>query len=497
MMKKAQKLGQALMQAVAVMPIAAILMGIGYWIDPNGWGADNPIAAVLLAAGGAILDNLGVIFAIAVAYGLAKEKNGAAALAGWVGFEVVKQVLAVGRITVYMGLKGDAAKAVVDNAKKLGWAAIDNKNVFIGIVIGIIAAMIYDRFHKTQLPTALAFFSGRRLVPILTSFAAIVLAGVLFFVWPLVYQALTGFGQAIEKLGPVGAGIYGFFNRLLIPTGLHHALNNVFWFSTFGINDIGLFLGGAKTIEAMGTGVIGTIGRYQAGFFPIMMFGLPGAALAMYMTAKPSKKKAVASLMIGAALASFFTGVTEPLEFSFMFVAPLLYVVHALLTGISVAIAAAMHWMAGFGFSAGLVDMVLSARNPLAHMWYMLLVQGVVFFVIYFFVFRTLILALNLKTPGREDDDVDDSEKDLKLSNSNYAEVAKNILAAVGGKANVVSVDNCVTRLRLEVKDTTLVNDKACKAAGAAGVIKPSKTTAQVIIGPQVEFVADEFKKLV
>lgn len=490
LMKKAQKLGQALMQAVAVMPVAAILMGIGYWIDPTGWGENSKVAAVLISAGGAILDNLGVIFAIAVAYGLTKEKNGAAALSGWVGFYVVVTVLS--KVQVYLGISAEEFDAV---SKVSGWGAINSKNVFIGILVGIIAAVIYEKFHDTKLPAALAFFSGRRLVPILTSFAAIALSIVLFFVWPIVYSALVGFGQAMTNMGAIGAGIYAFFNRLLIPTGLHHALNNVFWFSTFGINDIGLFLGGAKTIEELGTGVIGHVGMYQAGFFPIMMFGLPGAALAIYKSAKPERKAAVASLMIGGALASFFTGVTEPLEFSFMFVAPVLYVIHALLTAISVFLAAQLQFMAGFGFSAGLVDMVLSARNPLAVNWYMLIPMGLVFSVVYYFVFKYTISALNLKTPGREDD-IDEAEMSLKLKNDNYTEVARGILEGLGGKDNIVEVDNCTTRLRLEVKDTTLISDAKIKASGASGIIKPSKTTAQVIIGPQVEFVADELKKL-
>lgn len=234
------------------------------------------------------------------------------------------------------------------------------------------------------------------------------------YVWPTVYGGLVSFGEGIQGMGELGAGVYAFFNRLLIPVGLHHALNSVFWFDVAGINDIPNFLGGAKSI-AEGTATAGVTGMYQAGFFPIMMFGLPGAALAIYHTAKPENKEKVASIMLAAAFASFFTGVTEPLEFSFMFLAPGLYVLHALLTGISVYIAASMQWIAGFGFSAGLVDMVLSTRNPLAVNWYMLIAQGLVFSVIYYTVFRTAIVKFNLATPGREDLD-ESSSSDVQGS---------------------------------------------------------------------------------
>ena len=245
--------------------------------------------------------------------------------------------------------------------------------------------------------TALAFFSGKRLVPIMTAVAMLVVSAALFFIWPVVFTGLVTFGEAISGLGAVGAGLYGFFNRLLIPTGLHHALNAVFWFDIAGINDIGNFWAS--------TGVKGITGMYQAGFFPIMMFGLPAAALAMYHTAKTKRKKQAASLMLAAGFASFFTGVTEPLEFAFMFLAPALYVVHAALTGLSLFIAASFQWTAGFGFSAGFVDYFLSLRIPLANHLYMLIVQGLVFAVIYYFLFRFLIVKFNLKTPGREDDE--------------------------------------------------------------------------------------------
>ena len=292
-------------------------------------------------------------------------------------------------------------------------------------------------------------------------------------------------------MGSTGAGIYAFFNRLLIPVGLHHALNSVFWFDVAGINDIPNFLGGQSSIDA-GKAVVGVTGMYQAGFFPIMMFGLPGAALAIYHSAKKENKEKVASIMIAAAFAAFFTGVTEPLEFSFMFVAPVLYVIHALLTGISVFIAASMHWIAGFGFSAGLVDMVLSSRNPLATQWYMLLVQGLVFFGLYYAIFRAVIVKFNLKTPGREDDEA----VPVQAQTTDRTELARQYLEVLGGQDNLVTIDACITRLRLTLKDRSIVDERKLKALGAAGVVKLGEQNLQVILGPLAEIIAGEMKAL-
>lgn len=503
-----QRFGKAMMGAVAVMPVAALLMGVGYWIDPVGWGENSAIAAILIKAGAAVLDNLGWIFAVALSFGLARDSNGAAALSGFLGFGTVKLLIGAKSIAGYKGI--DVAKLEGNDLldwKSRGWDAVNDKNVLIGILVGILAAWVYNRFHKTKLPDFLAFFSGRRLVPIMTSLLSIILSGILYVIWPVVYNLLFNLGEKIQNLGPLGAGIYGFVNRLLIPTGLHHAVNSIFWFDVIGINDIGKFLGGSKTLAAAQAAtdaascpghwvngaceVVGFVGRYQAGFFPIMMFGLPAAALAIYLRANSTQKKVVGSLMLAGALASIFTGVTEPLEFAFMFVAPLLYVVHALLTGIAVALAAAFQWTAGFGFSAGLVDMMLSARNPLANKWYMLLVMGLVFAVIYFFVFYFLIGALNLKTPGRGEDL--ESEAQATLSgNSDYTTVARRIIDGLGGASNIDLVDYCATRLRVTVKDNLPVKEAEIKKSGVAGVIRPSQKSVQVIVGPQVQYVYDE-----
>ena len=340
------------------------------------------------------------------------------------------------------------------------------------------------------MPDFLGFFAGRRFVPIMTVVTTLIVCIPLYFVWPVVYNFLVGVGEAILGLGPVGAGIYGFLNRLLIPIGMHHALNSVFWFDVANIYDIGKFWG------TQPGGVLGETGQYLTGFFPVMMFGLPGAALAMYHTAKTNKKKIAAGILMSAALCSFFTGVTEPLEFSFMFLAPGLYVVHAILTGISVGVLAALPIRAGFNFSAGFVDWFLSFKAPFAMNSWLLIPIGLVVGVIYYIVFRALITAFDFKTPGREDDD-NSAEMNIELGSSDYASMAKAILEGVGGAANITNVDNCITRLRLEVKDRLLVDEKKIKAAGAAGVVRPGKTSVQVIIGPKVQFVADEFKKLV
>lgn len=477
-----QKVGKALMVPVATLPAAAILMGVGYWIDPTGWGANSAVAAFLIKAGAAIIDNMSVLFAIGVAFGMSKDKDGSAALAGFVGFLVVTTLLSPGSVAQIQGI--DLADVPAAFGK------INNQ--FVGILVGIISAEIYNRYSTVELHKALAFFSGKRLVPILTSFAGILIAFVLMYVWPAVYGGLVSFGESIQGLGATGAGIYAFFNRLLIPVGLHHALNSVFWFDVAGINDIPNFLGGAKSI-AEGVAIPGVTGMYQAGFFPIMMFGLPGAALAIYHTSTAKNKEKVAGIMIAAGFASFFTGVTEPLEFSFMFLAPLLYLLHAVLTGISVFIAASMQWIAGFGFSAGLVDMVLSSRNPLAVQWYMLIIQGLVFFVIYYVVFRTVILKFGLKTPGREDDD--EAVSSVKGSQES-SELAKQYLEVLGGHENLSNIDACITRLRLTVKDMSIIDEKQLKALGAMGVVKLGTNNLQVILGPLAEIIAGEMKSI-
>lgn len=478
MMRFLQRLGKSLMLPVACLPIGGILMGIGYWIDPSGWGANNLLALLLIKAGGILIDNMAILFALGVAIGMSKDQEGTSGLAAIISWLTVQTMLGAGVVSLIMGVEADQVPAA--------FTKINNQ--FIGILCGIIAALCYNRFYKTNMPDFLGFFAGRRFVPIMTVVVTLIVCIPLYFVWPIIYNFLVWVGESIVNLGAIGAGIYGFLNRLLIPIGMHHALNSVFWFGVADINDIGKFWG---QIEG---GVQGITGMYQAGFFPVMMFGLPGAALAMYHTAKTNKKKIAAGILLSAALCSFFTGVTEPLEFSFMFLAPGLYVVHALLAGISVALVAALPVRAGFQFSAGFVDWVLSFNAPFAENPLWLLPIGIAFFVIYYVVFRFVITKFNLKTPGREDDNTE--EMNIELGDADYAAMAAAILEGLGGKENVTSADNCITRLRLEVKDRLLVDEKKLKASGAAGVIRPGKTSVQVIIGPKVQFVADEFKKL-
>ena len=476
-----QRMGRSLMLPVATLPVAALFSGIGYWIDPTGWGANNIVAAFLLKAGDSILANLGVLFAVGLALGMSKDKDGASALTGLVAFLVPMQLLNPAAIAAFQHIDLDKVNAA--------FTKMNNGNVFVGILAGLLAAAMYNRFSNVKLPMALSFFSGKRCVPIVTAALMLVVSAALMFIWPPIFGALVAFGETIAKMGAVGAGLYGFFNRLLIPTGLHHALNNVFWFNTAGIDDIGKFWANE--------GTKGITGMYQAGFFPVMMFGLPAGAYAIYRQSRPEKRKATASLMLAAAFASFFTGVTEPLEFSFMFVAWPLYVVHASLTGISMFVAALFYWTAGFNFSAGLVDFVLSLRVPIANQPLMLVVLGLIMAVVYYFVFTFVIKTFNLMTPGREEGEgEEDLDLDASLGDNKFKALAALIYVGLGGMENIVSIDNCTTRLRLVVKDTAKADQDKIKATGVPGVRVIDKENIQVIVGTEVQFVADEMNKM-
>lgn len=470
-----QKMGRSLMLPVAVLPAAALLIGIAMWL-PQNW----LFAKFLSAGSNAILGSLPILFAIGLALGMSKGNDGAAALAGLVGYLIPTKVLTPESVATLMGMKVTKVDPAYANV---------GSNVFIGILAGLIAAALYDRFFETKLPMALSFFSGKRLVPIVTAAVMLVITAILMVIWPPIYEGLVAFGKFIVGLGATGAGLYGFFNRLLIPTGLHQALNSVFWFDTAGINDIGKFWANK--------GPKGITGMYQAGFFPVMMFGLPAGALAMYRNAREDRKKQVGGLLMAGAFASFFTGVTEPLEFSFMFIAWPLYLLHAVLTGLSLAFAAFMHWTAGFAFSAGLVDYSLSFHMSIANQPYMLLLQGIVMAIIYYFTFDFAIKKFNLMTPGREPD-VDEVIDEVATNDSDdkYMIQAKKIYAAIGGKNNIKIIDNCTTRLRLQLIDSSKVNQAAAKASGAAGVNILDATNVQIIVGTEVQFVADALKQL-
>ena len=487
-MKFFQRLGRSLMLPVAVLPVAAILSGIGYWIATAA-GA-NVVSAFFAAAGGALLDNMALLFAIGVAIGMADKPDGTSALAGLASWLTVTTLL---KPETVMALTGAAELGDVDAA----FGKV--QNVFVGIICGLIGAWSYNRFKNTKLPDWLSFFSGKRSVAIVAAGLSLVVGVLLFFIWPVVFGALVAFGEWILTLGPVGAGIYGMLNRLLIPLGLHHALNSVFWFDIAGINDLSNFLDGAN-----GDGVRGVTGQYMTGFFPVMMFGLPGAALAMYVTAKTNRRKTVAGILLSASIASFFVGVTEPLEFSFLFLAPWLYALHALFMGISLTISAILPVRMGFGFSGGFIDLVLGWVNPLAVNPWLIPVMGIGWFAVYFFVFRFIIRRFDLKTPGREDDDVALDTGTVGTStgsvttngDSKYAAIASGFIDGLGGAGNITSLDNCATRLRLEVADTAKVDEAALRRAGAAGTMKPGGHSVQVVYGLNVQFVKDAMEAL-
>lgn len=445
-----QRIGKALMLPIAVLPAAALLLRLGK--------EDMLDIPFMEASGNAIMAQLPLIFAIGVAIGLAKDSNGAAALAGAIGYFVL-----VG-----------------------GTQAIDKHNdmaVFAGLIAGTVAGLLYNRYHNIQLPQWLGFFGGKRFVPIITAGSMLVLAGIFGYVWPPIQSFIDGIGQYLIDLGALGAGIFGVLNRLLIPVGLHHILNNIVWFLFGEYNgergDIARFFAGDPTA-----------GTFMTGFFPIMMFGLPAAALAMIAAAKKERRKLVTGMLVSLALTSFLTGVTEPIEFLFMFLAPVLYVVHALLTGLSMYITVSLDIHDGFGFSAGAIDYLLNyniAQKPL-----LLLGVGVIYGILYFIIFYAVIKKFDLKTPGREDEVVEEVQHN---GEEKYEKAAEQYIAGLGGVSNIEELDNCVTRLRLKMKDTSLIQEEVLKKAGAKGVIKLNERDVQVVIGTDVEFVANEIRR--
>ncbi|HDK5265852.1 TPA: PTS N-acetyl glucosamine transporter subunit IIABC [Klebsiella pneumoniae] len=459
-----QRLGRALQLPIAVLPVAALLLRFGQ--------PDLLNVPFIAQAGGAIFDNLALIFAIGVASSWSKDNAGSAALAGAVGYFVMTKAMVTINPEINMG-------------------------VLAGIITGLVAGAVYNRWAGIKLPDFLSFFGGKRFVPIATGFFCLILAAIFGYVWPPVQHAIHSGGEWIVSAGALGSGIFGFINRLLIPTGLHQVLNTIAWFQ------IGEFTNAAGAvfhgdINRFYAGD-GTAGMFMSGFFPIMMFGLPGAALAMYLAAPKARRPMVGGMLLSVAITAFLTGVTEPLEFLFMFLAPLLYLLHAVLTGISLFIATALGIHAGFYFSAGAIDYVLMYSLPAAskNVW-MLLVMGVVFFFVYFLLFSAVIRMFNLKTPGREDKAADVvTEEANSNTEEGLTQLATSYIAAVGGTDNLKAIDACITRLRLTVGDSAKVNDAACKRLGASGVVKLNKQTIQVIVGAKAESIGDEMKKVV
>ena len=491
MYKFLQKLGKSLMLPVAALPICGILMGLGYALAPAVMGVpDAPtegaayiVGFLLIKAGGALIDNMHWLFVIGVAVGMADDKDGTSALAGLVSFLMMKSLLAPAVVTTIIPSIAD------DRVKLLAFEKFEN--VFPAIIAGLIGAFCYNRFKNAKLPDWLAFFSGKRCVAIITGVVSIGAAVILLFVWPIIFGALYAVGEAILGLDIVGVGIYTFLNRLLIPTGLHHALNNVFWFDTVGIGDLQHFWAGHT--QGNPAEVTWSVGMYMAGFFPCMMFGIAGAAAAMVRAAK--NKKVALGIVLSAAICAFLCGVTEPFEFSFMFLAFPLYVVYALLYAIFAMVTVALGFRAGFCFSAGATDLLFSASLPAANNTLLILPIGLVALVVFYLVFYFAIKKFDLKTPGNEDEDAEAEEAKIVLANNDFTAIASGVLKAIGGKENVSNVDYCTTRLRFEIKDYTAVNEKAVKAAGALGVAL-SKNTCQVTLGSQAGTVCDELKKL-
>ena len=459
-----QRLGRALQLPIAVLPVAALLLRFGQ--------PDLLNVPFIAQAGGAIFDNLALIFAIGVASSWSKDNAGSAALAGAVGYFVMTKAMVTINPEINMG-------------------------VLAGIITGLVAGAVYNRWAGIKLPDFLSFFGGKRFVPIATGFFCLILAAIFGYVWPPVQHAIHSGGEWIVSAGALGSGIFGFINRLLIPTGLHQVLNTIAWFQIgeFTTAAGAVFHGDINRFYAGD----GTAGMFMSGFFPIMMFGLPGAALAMYLAAPKARRPMVGGMLLSVAITAFLTGVTEPLEFLFMFLAPLLYLLHAVLTGISLFIATALGIHAGFSFSAGAIDYVLMYSLPAAskNVW-MLLVMGVVFFFVYFLLFSAVIRMFNLKTPGREDKAADVvTEEANSNTEEGLTQLATSYIAAVGGTDNLKAIDACITRLRLTVGDSAKVNDAACKRLGASGVVKLNKQTIQVIVGAKAESIGDEMKKVV
>ena len=466
-----QQLGRALMLPIAVLPIAGLLLRLGQ-PDVLDW-------PTMAAAGDAIFSNLGLLFAVGVAVGLARENHGAAGLAALVCFLVTTK----GAETLMAVPQAELAN-LAGSARDLAAAAFRARelaklSVPIGLICGITAGFAYNRFSNISLPSYLSFFGGRRFIAIATGVAGLVFAVIIGNTWPYVEHGMDLTSRAILGSGSVGLFIYGVLNRVLIITGLHHILNNLAWFI------LGDFHGATGDLKRFFAGDP-SAGAFMSGFFPVMMFGLPGACLAMYRAAPPARRAQVAGLLVSLALTSFLTGVTEPVEFTFMFLAPVLYALHAVATGISMVLMDLLGIRLGFSFSAGLFDYVLNFSHAQHPLW--LVPIGLIYFGVYYGGFRYCIVRFNLATPGREPEDASQSAAPVSGSR------AEGFIAALGGAANLTEVEACTTRLRLGVVDGKTVNEAALKQLGARGVVRPSPTSLQVVLGPVADHVAGEIR---
>ncbi|HEY5150951.1 MAG TPA: PTS transporter subunit EIIC [Mycobacterium sp.] len=490
-----QRLGKSLMLPIAVLPAAGILLRLGQddLLGRIKAPVIGPFFQAMSAAGGALFTNLAMLFAVGVAIGFARKADGSTALAAVVGYLVMQAVFKTMSPVVLAG-----------QLDKAGDQAQINYSVFGGIVVGLITAWLFDRYHTITLPPYLGFFGGRRFVPIAVSVVTLVVAFAMSYFYPIFDAGLTGLGKFIGGSGALGAFVYGFSNRMLIPVGLHHILNSYIWFlyGSYTKPDGGGVVTGELTRFYAGDP---TAGHLTAGFYPILMFGLPAAALAMIHVANKKQRKVAFGILSAAGLTAFLTGVTEPLEFAFMFVAFPLYIVHAVLTGLSLAIAYLLDIHLGFTFSAGLIDLLLSGTAPAAKNVPLLIVMGVVFFAVYYLLFRFAITKWNMRTPGREPESEFEAEQQANLgegADSATAIVAgsgavktapaavdskaEQLIAAFGGRENLRSVDACITRLRMEVADPSKVDHDRLRALGAAGVIEVGNSV-QAVFGTQAE----------
>jgi len=449
-----QKIGKALMTPIAVLPVAALLLRLGF-----GDIFDGQVALIMKSAGDAIFSNLDLLFGVGIAYGLAKNNDGAAALSGAIGVLIAK--------AVYISIDKDV-----------------NMGVFVGIIIGVLAGTLYNRYHDITLPEFLGFFGGKRFVPIITAVSAIFVGVLAGYFWHYAQGAIDAFSNMIIGLNEIGTFIYGTLNRLLIPLGLHHILNSVFWFQ------LGEYTHLKDGVEVVANGDLHrffagdkTAGVYMSGFYVVMMFGLPAMTYAIYLNTPKVSRKKVGAILAGVAFTSFLTGITEPLEFLFLFVAPLLFVLHALLTGLALAVAQMLDIHAGFGFSAGFIDYVINyklATNPL-----LLLPLGILFAVIYFISSYYTIKLFKLKI----------FEENTEENTHSVNDEAQAFIIALGGKENIVDTDACITRLRMSVHDSSVLKDEDFTVLGAKGVIRPDKRSIQIILGTKAEKVAGGIKE--
>ncbi len=451
-----QRIGKALMTPIAVLPVAALLLRLGF-----GDIFDGQIALIMKSAGDAVFSNLDLLFGVGIAYGLAKNNDGAAALAGAIGVLIAK--------AVYISIDKDV-----------------NMGVFVGIIIGVLAGTLYNRYHDIKLPEFLGFFGGKRFVPIITAVAAIFVGVLAGYFWHYAQGAIDAFSNMIIGLNETGTFIYGTLNRLLIPLGLHHILNSVFWFQ------LGEYTHLKDGVEVVANGDLHrffagdkTAGVYMSGFYVVMMFGLPAMAYAIYLNTPKNYRKKAGAILLGVAFTSFLTGITEPLEFLFLFVAPLLFILHALLTGLALAIAQMLDIHAGFGFSAGFIDYVINyklATNPLR-----ILPLGVVFALLYFVLSYYTIKIFKLK--------ILETELQEDTSSNTASNEALAFIEALGGEENILNTDACITRLRMSVDDSTDLKDEDFMVLGAKGVIRPDKKSIQIILGTKAEGVAESIKE--